>query len=79
MTTQLATLASACLLAREARALNPIVVQEQEFVDSQTKDRFEIIGVDYQPGGSGAYGTDAGDPLSNGTLCLRDAALMQQL
>lgn len=38
-----------------------------------------MIGVDYQPGGQAAYGTSAGDPLSNGTLCLRDAALMQQL
>jgi len=38
-----------------------------------------IIGVDYQPGGQGAYGTDSGDPLSNATTCLRDAALMQDL
>ena len=32
----------------------------------------------YQPGGSQAFGMGS-DPLSNGTLCLRDAALMQQL
>jgi len=60
-------------------ALNPIVVHEQEFSDSVTNDRFVIVGVDYQPGGQGAYGTGSGDPLSNGTTCLRDAALMQQL
>lgn len=38
-----------------------------------------LLGVDYQPGGQDAYGTDAGDPLSNATTCLRDAALMQEL
>lgn len=38
-----------------------------------------IIGVDYQPGGQGAYGTGGGDPLSNATICLRDAALMQNM
>ena len=32
----------------------------------------------YQPGGSEAFGKGS-DPLSNGTLCLRDAALMQPL
>ena len=38
-----------------------------------------MLGVDYQPGGQGAYGTGAGDPLSDPTACLRDAALMQSL
>ena len=34
----------------------------------------------YQPGGSDAFSaTSNSDPLSNGTSCLRDAALMQQL
>ena len=34
----------------------------------------------YQPGGSDAFSATADtDPLSNGTSCLRDAALMQQL
>ena len=32
----------------------------------------------YQPGGQQAFGKGS-DPLSNGTLCLRDAALMQSL
>ena len=32
----------------------------------------------YQPGGSSGYNPGS-DPLSNGTNCLRDAALMQQL
>ncbi len=34
----------------------------------------------YQPGGSAGFIGGSGiDPLSNGTLCLRDAALMQRL
>lgn len=34
----------------------------------------------YQPGGSAGFKPESGiDPLSNGTECLRDAALMQQL
>lgn len=32
----------------------------------------------YQPGGSAGFNRGS-DPLSNGTICLRDAALMQQL
>ena len=39
--------------------------------DSMTKCR-------YQPGGSSGF-NGGSDPLSNGTICLRDAALMQQL
>jgi 1,3-beta-glucanosyltransferase GAS3 len=39
-----------------------------------------IIGVDYQPGGQAGYNPGSGvDPLSNGTICLRDAALLQTL
>lgn len=69
-----------CALAAAALALNAIEVHEQEFIDSVTNERFVIIGVDYQPGGQGAYGpTNTEDPLSNSTNCLRDAALMQQL
>ena len=54
-------------------------MQEQEFIDSKTGQRFVLIGVDYQPGGQATYGTGAGDPLSDPTACLRDAALMQDL
>lgn len=61
-----------CALATTTLAVSPIVVQEQEFVDSGTNGRFMIIGVDYQPGGQGAYGTGSGDPLSNATICLRE-------
>ena len=72
-------LASICALVVTVSALNPIEVQEQEFIDSKTGDRFTIIGVDYQPGGQDSYGTGNGDPLSNAEACLRDAALMQDL
>ena len=40
----------------------------------------ELSSSSYQPGGSSGFNPGSGiDPLSNGTLCLRDAALMQQL
>ncbi|KAL1302756.1 hypothetical protein AAFC00_003105 [Neodothiora populina] len=73
---------TACLLSAISTvyAVNTIEVRGQDFVDSVTNDRFVIIGVDYQPGGQGAYGeANSQDPLSNATACLRDAALMQEL
>ena len=61
-------------------AINSIEVQSQDFADSITGTRFEVLGVDYQPGGSEGYNPGSGvDPLSNGDTCLRDAALMQML
>ncbi|KAI7083846.1 glycoside hydrolase family 72 protein [Hortaea werneckii] len=70
---------SLALLSSTALAANPIKVQEQEFIDTQTDERFVIVGVDYQPGGSAAVGTGNGDPLSNADECRRDAALMQNM
>ncbi|CAI7630437.1 unnamed protein product [Penicillium glandicola] len=69
---------SVCALASTAAALNTLEVSGKDFVDSETKDRFQIIGVDYQPGGSSGF-TSKLDPLSDGDVCLRDAALMQRL
>ncbi|KAJ9669554.1 Glycolipid anchored surface protein 4 precursor [Coniosporium apollinis] len=61
-------------------AVNPIEVRSQNFVDARTNERLMIIGVDYQPGGQGGYKPQEGqDALTNGTVCLRDAALMQRL
>lgn len=61
-------------------ALNAINVSGQDLVDSVTGDRFEVIGVDYQPGGSSNYDPNSGaDPLSNADNCRRDAALLQKL
>lgn len=67
-------------IASLTHALNPIEVLRQDLVDTGTGARFEIIGVDYQPGGEAGFDPSSGeDPLSNGTTCLRDAALMQRL
>ncbi|OCK83420.1 glycoside hydrolase family 72 protein [Lepidopterella palustris CBS 459.81] len=61
-------------------AVHTIEVHNQEFVDTVTNKRLMIIGVDYQPGGQSGYNPGAGqDTLSNGTVCLRDAALLQRL
>lgn len=59
-------------------AVQNVKVQGADFVNNVTSNRLQIIGVAYQPGGSDAFGKGS-DPLSNGTLCLRDAALMQSL
>lgn len=72
-TSNLATLGA---LASSVAASNPIVVQGQDFIDSVTNKRFMVLGVDYQEGGQGAD-FSIGDPLTNATRCLRDAALMQ--
>ena len=83
------------LYASIASAVQPIKVQGSDFVNTVTNNRFQIIGVAYeclvsidvqnanilcryQPGGSSGFNPGS-DPLSNGTVCLRDAALMQQL
>ncbi|CAP97097.1 1 3-beta-glucanosyltransferase gel2 [Penicillium rubens] len=70
--------ASVCALASTAAALTPLEVSGKDFVDSKTQDRFQIIGVDYQPGGAAGF-TKKLDPLSDADVCLRDAALMQRL
>ncbi|OJD17095.1 hypothetical protein AJ78_02796 [Emergomyces pasteurianus Ep9510] len=68
------------LLASTVVAVTPIDVQGSQFVNSNSKKRFQIIGVDYQPGGSSGYDEKSGtDPLSDGDICLRDAALLQRL
>lgn len=59
-------------------AVSPLTVQGADYVNSVNGDRFQIIGVAYQPGGSSGYdGTS--DPLSDPSSCLRDATLMQKL
>ncbi|KAJ5982916.1 hypothetical protein N7481_005015 [Penicillium waksmanii] len=55
-----------------------IAVDGKDFVNSDTGDRFQIIGIDYQPGGQSGFSTKK-DPLSDPDTCLRDAALMQRL
>jgi len=68
------------LFANIAIAVQPLVIEGPDFVNSVTGDRFQIVGVAYQPGGSSGYNPESGiDPLSDGDICLRDAALMQRL
>ncbi|KAJ5194544.1 CAZyme family GH72 [Penicillium cinerascens] len=69
---------AACALAGSALALSPLEVDGKDFVNSKTKERFQIIGVDYQPGGTNAVNTKS-DPLTDSDACMRDAALMQRL
>ncbi|OAX78467.1 hypothetical protein ACJ72_07223 [Emergomyces africanus] len=68
------------LLTSTVVAVTPIEVEGSQFVYTNSKKRFQIIGVDYQPGGSSGYNEESGaDPLSDGDICLRDAALLQRL
>ncbi|KAI9679471.1 MAG: hypothetical protein M1817_005493 [Caeruleum heppii] len=70
----------ASMFAPWAIAVQPIEVRGSEFINTVTGARLQIVGIDYQPGGQSGY--DPGsrrDPLSDGEVCLRDAALMQRL
>ncbi|GAB7337747.1 hypothetical protein MBLNU457_g3022t3 [Dothideomycetes sp. NU457] len=71
-------LAAFALFAHLASAVSYISTSGGNFITNSTGDRFYIIGVDYQPGGSSGFSATA-DPLSDGSVCLRDAILMQQL
>ncbi|KAI0133251.1 glycoside hydrolase family 72 protein [Hypoxylon sp. NC0597] len=63
-----------------AAAVTPLEVQGNQFVNSKSGDAFQIVGMAYQIGGSAGYDPSHGkDPLSNGDICKRDAALMQEL
>lgn len=66
--------------ATTALAVQTLEIKGSNFVNSVTGDRLQIVGVAYQPGGQAAYNPASGlDPLSDGAVCLRDAALMQRL
>jgi len=68
------------LFATIAYAVHPVEVRGQDFVDTVTNKRLMIVGVDYQPGGQGAYKPSQGlDALTDADICLRDATLMQKL
>jgi hypothetical protein len=66
------------LLSACAAAVEYITVDGGNFINNSTGARFSLIGVDYQPGGSSAF-TSTADPLSDGSICLRDAILMQKM
>jgi len=61
-------------------AVTPLEIQGNAFVNPKTGNKFQVVGVAYQPGGSSGYKPSEGkDPLSNADICMRDAALMQTL
>ncbi|EEB05219.1 cell wall protein Gas5 [Schizosaccharomyces japonicus yFS275] len=61
--------------ATNSTAEYPIVIKGNAFINSQTKERFYVRGVDYQPGGSSALV----DPLADTTICKRDIPYLQAL
>jgi len=66
-------------MAASSAALERVVAKGSNFVFENSGNRFDIIGVAYQPGGSAGYNPGSGiDPLSKGDQCLRDAAIMQK-
>ncbi|KAI0402340.1 glycolipid anchored surface protein [Xylaria palmicola] len=71
---------TALAAAASVAAVPSLEVHGSQFVNPKTGDAFQIVGVAYQIGGSAGYDpSHAKDPLSNGDICRRDAALMQML
>lgn len=67
------------LWATAVAAVKPLTIEGSDFVDTDG-NKFQIVGMAYQPGGSAGYNPKTGiDPLSHKDACLRDAALMQVL
>lgn len=63
-----------------AAAVTSLEVSGTDFVNPDTGKKFQIVGIAYQPGGSSGYDPSSGlDPLSDGSVCLRDAVLIQKL
>lgn len=76
----LASTALVALGATLAAAVTPLELKGNAFVNPDTGNKFQIVGIDYQINGSAGYDPEHGhDPLSVGEVCLRDAALMQAL
>ncbi|OAQ73207.1 glycoside hydrolase family 72 protein [Pochonia chlamydosporia 170] len=65
------------LAASLVAAVPPLEIKGNEFYNTKTGDKFQIVGVAYQPGGSAGFTETSPDPLSDPEACLRDAALMQ--
>ena len=61
-------------------AVPVLEVKDNHFYNPKTGNRFQIVGVAYQPGGSAGYNPALRiDPLSDPDVCLRDAAILQIL
>jgi hypothetical protein len=66
--------------ATSVAAVTTLEVHGSQFVNPKTGDAFQIVGAAYQIGGSSGYDPSHGkDPLSDGDICRRDAALLQML
>lgn len=53
-------------------AVNPIIIKDNHFIDSITKERFVLVGLAYQPKGESGYDPRSGkDTLTDGPACLR--------
>ncbi len=75
-----ASIAALALCAQLSSAVQPLTVKGPDLIIKATGERFQIVGVAYQPGGSSGYKPETGqDVLTDGEICLRDAALMQRL
>ncbi|RDL37341.1 1,3-beta-glucanosyltransferase [Venustampulla echinocandica] len=80
MFTNTLRLALAALCASTVLAVPSLEARGADFVNPKTGNRFQILGVAYQPGGESGYKPESGvDALADGEVCLRDAALMQRL
>ncbi|EGR48765.1 glycoside hydrolase family 72 [Trichoderma reesei QM6a] len=65
------------LAATAVGAVKPLSIKGTDFVDANG-NKFQLVGVAYQPGGSAGYNPKKGkDPLSDPDTCMRDAALLQ--
>lgn len=61
-------------------AVQPLEVKDNYFFNPKTGNKFQIVGVAYQPGGASGYDPALKvDPLSDKDVCMRDAALLQIL
>ncbi|KAF3013217.1 hypothetical protein E8E14_005839 [Neopestalotiopsis sp. 37M] len=63
-----------------AAAVPTLTVDGNRFVNADSGDEFQVVGMAYQIGGSSGYDPTHGkDPLSDAEVCKRDAALLQVL
>lgn len=67
------------LAATAVHAVPSLEIRGNDFVNPETGNKFHIVGMAYQPGGTSEYNPEENgrDVLSDVETCKRDAALMQ--
>ncbi|KAG6065959.1 hypothetical protein E4U32_006647 [Claviceps aff. humidiphila group G2b] len=65
------------LAASLVAAVPSLEIEGNEFFNPKTGEKFQVVGIAYQPGGSAGFSETQPDPLSQPEACKRDAALMQ--